>query len=131
MKECDILGVKTYSDPPRYFQGIETPQPPGSTPLHGRLAAPCLGAPVRGTSRHGAFVAGSRRYLSGPPLNDGSAQQVYRGAIRDRTIIRNSPSTTSRIRIPCLWSKAHNNAHRALIGLQRLGGYSSINPSIG
>jgi len=26
MKECDILGgVKTHSDPPKYFQGVKTP----------------------------------------------------------------------------------------------------------
>jgi len=33
MKECDILGVKTYSDPSYIFQGVKTPQPPGSTPI--------------------------------------------------------------------------------------------------
>jgi len=34
MKECDILEeVKTYSDPPTYFQGVRTPSTPSSTPL--------------------------------------------------------------------------------------------------
>jgi len=30
MKECDFFGgggVKTYSDPPTYFQGVRTPNP--------------------------------------------------------------------------------------------------------
>jgi len=36
MKECDILRVKTYSDPPTYFQGVKTPNPPlGSQPWAG------------------------------------------------------------------------------------------------
>jgi len=36
MKECDIWGVKTYSDPPTYFQDVKTPTPriyaPGYAP---------------------------------------------------------------------------------------------------
>jgi len=27
MKECDILGVKTYCEPPTYFQLVKTPTP--------------------------------------------------------------------------------------------------------
>ena len=33
MKECDIVGVKTYSDPSHIFSGSQAPQPPGSTPI--------------------------------------------------------------------------------------------------
>jgi len=32
-KECDILGVKTYSDPPTYFSGSKPPTP--------RICGPC------------------------------------------------------------------------------------------
>jgi len=28
MKECDILGAKTYCDPPTYFQGVSTSNSP-------------------------------------------------------------------------------------------------------
>ena len=28
MKECDILGAKTYSDPPTYLQGVKPPIQP-------------------------------------------------------------------------------------------------------
>jgi len=28
MKECDILRVKTYSDPPTYLQGVKPPPHP-------------------------------------------------------------------------------------------------------
>jgi len=32
-KECDILGVKTYSDPSYIFSGGQDPKPPRSTSL--------------------------------------------------------------------------------------------------
>jgi len=35
VKECDIFGVKTHSDPPTYFfGGDQDPRPPGSTELY-------------------------------------------------------------------------------------------------
>jgi len=36
MKECDILGVKTYSDPSYIFSGVRISQP-HDTPRHARL----------------------------------------------------------------------------------------------
>jgi len=45
MKEYDILGVSKHTlPPPTYFQGVKTPNPPGSMPLWCQLELP---VPVR------------------------------------------------------------------------------------
>jgi len=46
MKDCDILGVKTYSDPCYIFSGGQDPTAPISTPLHRLLLLTALQPPA-------------------------------------------------------------------------------------
>ena len=68
MEECGILGVKTYSDPPTYFQGVKTPTPRIYAPANSSLAARSVAYTVDFVQLGKVNSSGHRKMI---PIKDG------------------------------------------------------------